>query len=224
MSETQARGRISASFREVVVIVMGVLLALGADSAWSERQERGTEAIYLRALVADLNVTAERISEALAEDSVSMHRSLSMYRLLTGEILDAPNDSMNVWAGMRYADFRPQLTTMRVLVETGDVTLLGSTEVRTSIIGLLAEVENVDRWLGQAETFMFSNSKDQTHYWEEFGGLEGQTHDLEALRGSISLRASYLIHWEGLLNHVGAIESLVTPVNDLRSLLRDSGD
>lgn len=223
MSETQAPGRFSSSVREVVVIVMGVLLALGADSAWSEWKDRGTEKRYLAALAADLDVTTERLSEALSQDSANMHQSLSMYRLLAGDILDAPNDSMITWAEIRYADFRPQLTTMRVLAETGDIALLSSADLRTSIVSLLAEIENVERWLGQAETFMFSNSKDQTHFWEEFGGGDRPTYDLEALRRSLPLRSSYLIHWEGLVNHVGAIGSLVAPVSDLRSLLRESG-
>ena len=43
---------------EIIVIVAGVLIALGADSWWTERQERQEEVELLAAIKADLQQTA----------------------------------------------------------------------------------------------------------------------------------------------------------------------
>src|SRR5687767_7199590 len=61
-----AFGRLAAEF---AVIVIGVLVALGAQALWEHRQDRGRERAYLRQLLSDTRENELRLDTAIARDS-----------------------------------------------------------------------------------------------------------------------------------------------------------
>lgn len=216
------RSRVAVAIREVVVIVVGVLIALGADSAWSRLQDRSLEDEYLQGLASDLDVTLERIAESVAEDSVYLSRTLSAYGVLSGDITDPPRDSLLVWINLNRAEFSPQLTTIRVMVETGGLTLIRSSELRASIVELLARVESSAQWQLQAENFIFDNARDYNRAAVGLVSREGDV-DLTAMRRSEAFQAAIVSHVGALHNHRNAIRRLVTPIQRVRAALADMG-
>jgi hypothetical protein len=65
---SELQRRLAADF---VIIVVGVLVALGVDAAWEAREERVREAAYLRQLRVDLSATADTLVEMIKVDSLA---------------------------------------------------------------------------------------------------------------------------------------------------------
>ena len=93
-----------AAVREISIIVLGVLIALGAESAWSSREDRARARDHLAALAADLDETASRLDLAIEEDGASRERARRMYGILSG-FEDVPVDSLYSLSGVGYSEF-----------------------------------------------------------------------------------------------------------------------
>lgn len=109
---------------ELAVIVVGVLIALTADSARESVQERRAERRHLEALHDDL---VESVAILEASDS-SRQRIFGSLELLLNEDLDAaPADSVSRWVydGMfQIASFEPRLTALADLENANQLSLL----------------------------------------------------------------------------------------------------
>ncbi len=64
-------------FIETLVIVLGVLLALGLDDIWTARQERGLELQYLRRVKADVGVDIDYIDQVIREGLSTKFQALA---------------------------------------------------------------------------------------------------------------------------------------------------
>lgn len=104
---------------EFVVIVVGVLVALGVDAARDAREDRVREAAYLAQLRIDLAATAASLAEAISVDERARDGADEAIRTLDGS-RRLPSDSLTRWtiaATNSSASFYPTMGTVTALVE-----------------------------------------------------------------------------------------------------------
>ena len=119
---------------EYLIVVLGVLTAVGINAWWQGRQDVAQEQVYLRQLVADLRETV-RVTEETDAYMAPIDRA-------GGRIWDAfyapeppPRDSLLAWRAVA-ADTRPVypvLGTLEALVATGDLALVRDDSLRTAM-------------------------------------------------------------------------------------------
>ena len=125
---------------EYLIVVLGVLTAVGINAWWQGRQDAASEETYLRQLAADLRETV-RVTEEADEYMADIDRA-------GGRIWDAfyapeppPRDSLLAWRAVA-ADTRPVypvLGTLEALVATGDLALVRDDSLRTAMTAYLQE-------------------------------------------------------------------------------------
>jgi hypothetical protein len=134
----------NSAVREFVVIVAGVLVALGAQSWWENRQERQREQEYLQQLLADTRENERRLNEAIAQDSISGQAITRVLRALQAPDALPPTDSLVRWilrAG-RASDFQPLTGTSGAMMMTGDLRLVRNDSLRSRLVAYSAVLEN----------------------------------------------------------------------------------
>jgi hypothetical protein len=131
---------------ETVVIVLGVLIALGLDAWYGTIQESRVARVYLIQLVEDLRDTQNQMAAAAQR---TRHAEETATRLLlslgSDSALDA--DSLRAWlAAVQSVDNPvPVLGTAEALVSTGDLRLVEDVTVRAAITRWLSRSR--DYWL-----------------------------------------------------------------------------
>jgi hypothetical protein len=140
----QVSKRTKQLFQEFVVVVVGVFVALAADSWWSEREDRRFE----REIREDMLVEFESNVRILNTDIAFNEESRESYAALSGisdEVLFAIPDavlSKQFGSGILYsAGFDPELGSVQALVESGNIGAIGDRELRL----------RVSRWAGLLE-------------------------------------------------------------------------
>ena len=124
---------------ELVVVVAGVLIALGAQRWWQAREDHARERAYLTQLVADIRQTEANVAEM---DSLSRPVILASANVLRGyrSPVKPPRDSLLVWAShsVSYQRALPVTATADALISTGDVRILRDDSVRVAIYDYVA--------------------------------------------------------------------------------------
>lgn len=129
---------------ELVVIVVGVLIALSADGWVELRQERQAEIGHLRALHEDLVTSAELLQES-NDGRTRLFASLT--RLAEEDLTTAPTDSVSRWIYLglfTLQNYEPQLSAVADLQNSDQLRLLTS-EVRRSIAELNRILQDLER-------------------------------------------------------------------------------
>lgn len=120
---------------EFLVIVVGVLVALGVDEYRTSREEQDRVELYLVQL--DRELTA--MSSELANEIADFERATSSaFRLIEGLTSDplAPSDSLNSWLPGIFEgnDWEPEVVTLSTMVASGDLVLIDDPTLQTSLI------------------------------------------------------------------------------------------
>jgi hypothetical protein len=132
---------------EFILIVTGVLVAMAANSWWASRQDHTKERSYLAQLLADTRANAERVDSAFASDSAAQASTRRILALLSDTAPAPPRDSTRrgIPGGDAFSspDFRPLLGTYTALLETGDLQLLDSPDLRFRLVAYESSLESV---------------------------------------------------------------------------------
>lgn len=150
---------------EFVVIVVGVLVALGVDAAWGARQDRVRGATYLRQLQADLSTRADALAEAISVDQRARDGADRALAALNASPLP-PADSLATWitaATNSSAAFYPTMGTVTVLVDSGELRLIRDEDVRRKVLQYHS---------GVASTLRIVDAVDP-HMWRTLGRIGG---------------------------------------------------
>lgn len=130
---------------EFLLIVAGVLTALGVDASWQRHTDRVREEVYLGQLRSDALDNRRRLEEALLLERGQLERAGAMLGALR-----APRrmdyDSADIWMNREptfpwYSDPRLSTGTMVALVETGDINIIRDSRVRSATIAYLGQLE-----------------------------------------------------------------------------------
>lgn len=124
--------RPSRYLTELGIIVAGILLALAADSLWNSRQDGQRERQYLASLANELQTADSVLGLIVTQDSSSLAERAITIRALTSPDEPAPDG----WAdglGVRLEEAAFGTGTIVTLVETGDINLIRSLEVKLKV-------------------------------------------------------------------------------------------
>ncbi|NNF57966.1 MAG: hypothetical protein HKN04_06960, partial [Rhodothermaceae bacterium] len=127
---------------EYLIVVLGVLTAVGLNAWWQGRQDAAREQAYLHQLVDDLQETRtqlEHTERILALQGASLGRLLRPYRSSSRP----PGDSVLTWMGSFVFLQQPAFVTgtATALVETGDLNLIRNDSLRTAITSYLGRID-----------------------------------------------------------------------------------
>lgn len=153
-------------FGELALIVLGVLIALAANSWWEERSERRLERVYLVQLLADLRETEVRLHQSIAGDSANLsyvERFLELAEVIragpdAATVSVPPVDTLGNWAITAYHPFVPVSGTFMAL-QTGNAHLVRSDSVRLQLLSYAAAVSAAQATLSLTETQTWRNSE-----------------------------------------------------------------
>jgi hypothetical protein len=185
------------SVGQFLLIVVGVLVALTADSVRERHAERLRVDAYLHDLRSDLENTLAVVDRAIAFDSMHVDRTRQMVTYLRSAD-EAPVDSIRRWRGLYWAGLVVVTGTIRTLSETGDVRLL-SADVRRSMATYSTDVQNAEREVALAAAELRVTSRiilEREEAYTRWGALDtinGRSYALDS-RGMLTdpaLRAAY---------------------------------
>lgn len=121
---------------EFLVVVAGILVALGLQAWWQDRQDASRGAQYQQQVLSDVLAT-----ERTLRDSIAIDRSNYSAAKLLGTALYAPGiptrEQTLQWLTSHsgwIADPRPVLGNVNALIQTGEIRLVSNPEVRRAII------------------------------------------------------------------------------------------
>lgn len=130
---------------ELVVVVVGILLALAIDSFSAERQERILEQSLLSQLQADLEGADEQISAQLAQTEAAAAAAVNLLAAARDERV-ATDDSVAAWLTRIswWSDPHPTTASAQALVSTNSLHLIQSDELRSGIVRFLDQVRQLE--------------------------------------------------------------------------------
>jgi hypothetical protein len=128
---------------EFVVIVAGVIAALGANSLWGRWQDGRTEQVYLQQLRSDIGENEKRLEAAIALESQQHDAASAAFRAVQlGNTIT--NDSAKAWLvtrrGVYYSDPRLLTGTVTALISTGELRLLSDATLRQAVAGYATQI------------------------------------------------------------------------------------
>lgn len=120
---------------EFIVIVFGVLVALGVDALWDKRQELELEGFYLDQIALDLTATQADVGPALDRWGSSFAASSDLVNALNQEALPSA-DSLGTLLSATgdLPRIRIVAGTIDGLLDGGDLRLIRSPEIRNAIL------------------------------------------------------------------------------------------
>ena len=141
--------------QEFGVIVIGVFLALAAESWWSEREDRRLEREIREDMVAEFEANIRTLEADLATNE-GARVGMAILDGLSGEALMALTDDRIL--GMFYpfvdwAGFDPEMGTVQALVESGNIVLVSDRALRLRLARWAGLLEQNRRFNLQAVTF-----------------------------------------------------------------------
>lgn len=171
LSTVEWRPKVRWFAAEYLIVVLGVLTAVALNAWWGGRQDAGREEAYLHQLVADLQESERRFTEA---DQRVAFADEGRTRLLHAFWAPdaSPRDSVLYWADVSayYEDPRSVMGTVTALLSTGDLNLVRDDSIRSAITGF-AETEARYAELNRDKVQIIAASS--LRIWERLDVLEG---------------------------------------------------
>lgn len=120
----------------LVVIMVGVLLALGAEASWSQRGERIREQELLTDLLEEFGDNEARLLADIRENELAQAAAAAWLEIMLGNA-SATRDSIAALyvASTEDARFDPVTGALRSLVDGGELHLIQNGELRRALAG-----------------------------------------------------------------------------------------
>jgi hypothetical protein len=127
--------RLTVLSQEVVVIVVGILLAFGFDALWTNWDDRARERYHIQALHTDFSSTIALLEESLETTVRGRESAFRVLAEMEAGRLQERSDSVLAWAfyALNYEVFRPQRGAYDALVNSGEFGLLRSDSLRSAL-------------------------------------------------------------------------------------------
>jgi len=141
--------------QEFGVIVIGVFLALAAESWWSEREDRRLEREIREDMVAEFEANIRTLEADLTTNEGARVR-MAILDGLSGEALMALTDNRILgmfYPSVDWAGFDPEMGTVQALVESGNIVLVSDRDLRLRLARWAGLLEQCRRFNLQAVTF-----------------------------------------------------------------------
>ena len=151
----QTPGRLVGEF---VVVLLGVFLALAAESWWSEREDRQFERELREDMIEEFEANIRILQADLAENDTSLARFRFMHDLTETELLAASSEELTIRldGAMDWAGFDPAMGIVQALVESGNVGAVSDRTLRLQLSRWAGQLEEKRRYTLQAVDFQHS--------------------------------------------------------------------
>ena len=160
---------------ELVVIVLGVLIALWVDNLNAERLERQQEQAYLNGVLQDLGSDSAALDFRNELARRGLHAADQLLDLRDNSGSTAPADSLSVWLfRVAFVDnFTAQDHTYREILGAGGLSLIRDPEIRRGISDYYRSIES-------AAFFNDYYKGEEEDYWDLLA-IRFQAEDFEAV-------------------------------------------
>jgi uncharacterized protein (UPF0335 family) len=130
---------------ELIVVVVGILMALAIDSWWAERQERILEASVLEQLAADLARADSQLVAQLSQTEAAAQAALDLVAAARGE-REAPGDSIASWLTRVswWSDPVPITSSAQALVSSNSLHVIRNDRLRSSVVAFLDQTRQFE--------------------------------------------------------------------------------
>jgi hypothetical protein len=140
---------------EFAVIVVGVLVALVAESWWSERDERRYEAELRADMLEEFRTNLEIVAADLEENAVVADLLNQVAEMGDGELLTRPDSAFAFFASgdLSWAGFDPMMGSAQALVQSGNLGAIADRALRLRLSNWSGLLDEKTRFTLQAVTF-----------------------------------------------------------------------
>lgn len=135
-----------AFFTELVLIVVGILIALAIDGWMQERQDSKTEIAYLRLLVEDLAQIEGTLQQFVDFETANMEIAAAVYRAIAVDNLPADEDDLQKQLAALGSRRTLQIISASYtdLTSTGNLQLISNPGLRGRIVRYFAEAGRIE--------------------------------------------------------------------------------
>lgn len=128
--------RLRAALSGLVVIVFGVLIALGAEALWSERGDRLRERDLLGDLLEEFNENEARLLTDISANEMASAAAFEWVDAMTSATRPPPDSLQELFElAANDARFDPVTGAIRSLVDGGELALIRNTDLRRVLAG-----------------------------------------------------------------------------------------
>lgn len=144
---------------EFVVVVLGVFIAVAAESWWSERNERRYERELRVDMIAEFEANLRILEADLAVNDTAHARVVAFSQLGVDELASMSSEDVTATIGrwLDWAGFDPEMGSARALVESGGTGAIADGELRLLLARWAGLLEEKRRFNGQAVEFQMHN-------------------------------------------------------------------
>lgn len=143
---------------EFVIVVGGILMALGIDSWWAERGAAELERAFLGQLVVDLRQAENQLSAEVVGAERAGHAAVELLAVARGDRVAEP-DSIAAWVTVAgwWGDPIGPLSTAQALASSENLFVVQNPAIRSGILQLLDRVRNIETRIQAMEERVFDN-------------------------------------------------------------------
>ena len=156
---------------EVLLIVVGVLLALAIDAWWQTRQERTSEQAYLRALATDVMTDIDEF-EIVRQEVLAYRQSSELMLTLLEEdpVTRIPDNFSTIVRCSTFLSEPVQSTgTIEDLLSTGNLALLEDRGLRRELLGYQSAVKASAQFLDEFRAYQAEYRRIVLEYIDGWG-------------------------------------------------------
>ena len=179
---------------EILLIVVGVLLALAIDAWWAERQQRDSERRYLEALLADVRTDVNEYAILASELEAYQRATKIMIRVVDGHDVQVDSPS-NLSKLLHCSTFLgvPVVSrgTMDDLLSTGNLALLRERAIRRNVLAYFSRIDASKQFIDEYRSYQIGYRQIVLEFWPLIGADDDitDTEDLSAvLRADARIR------------------------------------
>ena len=216
------RGRqVLDHFRDLAIIVVGVLIALAADAWWQGREEARRELEYLLAVQSDMAEAGPALMNAIQKDSAIFSLDQALADRLRSPGSSDTSDSFQI--SMVFADVSIPSGTIRALIGTGDIRLVQSAPLRGQLIAFDALLDRTLTWRNALESGIIENSRELMREIEAArmagAGVTVGNELIEQMRRRPGLISGLTVHYLSIGNRIHLHRELLRSIEELNTSL-----
>ncbi len=132
---------------ELIIIVVGILIALTIDSWWEERENRIEETAHITSLKAEVEVNLIELYSVIASTNQYTISTRTLIKIIDGHQDTPSSDTLKelIWDSFSYSAYSPLLTTYDNLLSTGGIQLLQDEKLKLDLARFKASIDILDK-------------------------------------------------------------------------------
>ena len=143
---------------EIVLVVIGILIALQINNWNSQRKDRIREQLFIEQLSADLQTTVNEVKGIIV---FFQDRAMASGRVIHAFYKpESQNETIinDIFIPLSNGPYMPVMGSARALVSSGNIDMIKSSEVRSAIISYIETIEAIVSDVGRYEESYYRKS------------------------------------------------------------------